>query len=477
MKPFDKIIRNGKVVLPGYERNGLSIGILNGKIASISDTLCDADAAEVIDAAGLAVMPGAVDSHFHLGIYRPMDEDTKTETQSCLVGGVTSILSYFRSGQHYMNRTGDYREIFPLALKQAQGNAYVDFGFHIAPMQASQVDEMEYLVQQGVTTFKYFMFYKSLNLAANAAATENLTGSDSYDLGHLYNIMEEAARLSANSPDTPISVSVHCEDDELIKSFIKKVNAAGIKGLEAYCKARPPLSERVAILKAGTIANATGAVLNVLHMGSGEALEATRDLLKLYPGIKLRREATLHGLGLNYDMLEGKGMGGKVNPPIRTREDGEALWQGVINGEVNWIGSDHACTPERLKPNDLWPASCGFGGTSLMYPYMISEGHHKRGLPLHRIAELVATNPAKAHALYPTKGAISIGMDADLALIDLDMVKTVAVDMLNSAQEYTPFEGMELRGWPVMTMLRGNIVYQNGKTLGAPIGQYLKRPL
>lgn len=478
MNKLDLIILKGTVVAPGHELASCSIGVKDGKIVTISKCLSPEDAEEVIDAKGLAVFPGAIDCHFHLGIYRPIEEDTRTETRSALVGGVTSILSYFRTGQHYMNRTGSYRGIFPEVIRRTKNNSYVDYGFHIAPMENQHVGEMEWLVkEQGVTTFKYFMFYKGLNLAANANATEDLTGSDSYDLGHLYCIMEEAARLNKEVSFEPVSVSVHCEDDELIKTFIKKVNIAGIDGLRAYCEARPPLSERVAILKAGTIAAATGAKLNVLHMGSKEALDATNDLLKIYPQIKLRREVTLHGLGLTYNMLEDKGMGGKVNPPIRTKEEGDALWQGIIRGEIDWVGSDHACTPKNLKPNEVWAASCGFGGTSLMYPYMISIGYHQKNLPLHKIAELVSTNPAKYHALYPKKGAICIGMDADLALIDLNLEKKVTADILNSAQEYTPFEGLFLKGWPVMTILRGKKVYDHGKVFGEPIGKFLKRPL
>jgi len=478
MKKLDTVIINGQVVLPGYVSNDCSIGIKDGKIAAIASDLSIADADEIVDAKGLAVMPGSVDCHFHLGIYRPMNEDTRSETQAALVGGVTTVLSYFRTGQHYMNKTGSYHDILPQALAETKGNAYVDYGFHIAPMDSSHVGEMEWMASEmGVTTFKYFMFYKGLNLSANSSDTKTFTMSDSYDLGHLYSIMEKAAKMNRENSGEPISVSVHCEDDEIIKEFIKRVNKAGIRGLKAYCEARPPLSERLAVLKAGTVAAATGAKLNLLHMGGKEALNASRDLKKMYPGLDMRREVTLHALGLNYDMLQDKGLGGKVNPPIRTQADGEALWEGIMKEEVNWVGSDHACTPAAMKGDELWNAACGFGGTSLMYPFMISEGYHKRKLPLYKIAELISTNPAKAHAVYPKKGSIAVGADADIALIDLNAEKTVTTGILNSAQEYTPFEGMKLNGWPVMTILRGIKVFEAGKTVGLPTGEYIKRPV
>lgn len=479
MSCYDLVILNGHIVLPGRDPVQCNIGVKGGKIRAISDDLTSADGEEVIDAKGLVIFPGSVDCHFHIGIYRPVDVDTRSETESALVGGVTTVLSYFRTGQHYLNKTGSYNEIIPEVLAYTQGNAFVDYGYHIAPMTSEQVNEIDWMVREaGVTTFKYFMFYKGLNLSASSTDGKALTMSESYDLGHLYAIMEEIAKANEKyGSKGRISVSVHCEDDELIKQFIKKVNQAGLKGLRAYCEARPPFSERVAVHKASAVAAFTGANLNLLHLSSAEALKAAREVGELYPWADIRREVTLHHLGLTYDMLEGKGMGGKVNPPIRTQYDVDALWDSVKKGEVDWVASDHACTMSELKGDELWPAACGFGGTALMYPFMISEGYHKRKLPLSRIAELVSTNPARAHACYPQKGSITIGADADFAIVDMDLERTVTADMLHSAQDYTPFEGFVLKGWPVRTILRGKTVYNNGDVIGEPQGQYLKRPL
>ncbi len=473
MEKYDLLIKNGAVVLPDRVEN-CTIAVKDGKIASLSLTeIGDEEAREILDAKGLTVMPGAVDCHTHFGIYAPMDQDVSSESKAALTGGVTTMMSYFRTGAHYMNKTGPYHEIYAEALEQAAGNAYCDYCFHLAPMDHLQVKEMEWLVEQGVVTFKYFMFYKGLNLGANS--TVSPTMSDCYDLGHLYDIMEEAARLNTMLKNKPVSVSVHCEDDEIIKAFIRKVNAAGLEGLQAYSEARPPLAERVAIMKAGTVANATGAKLNVLHITSAEALQATRDLLKIYPDIQLRRECTLHALGLTWEMLQGNNCA-KVNPPLRTAADNEALWEALKNGEINWVGSDHAMTPKALKlDDDMWGSCCGFGGTSLVYPFMISEGL-RHGLSLPQIAQLVAENPAKAHAAWPQKGSIEVGADGDFALIDLEMEKTVRAGEDFSAQEYNVFEGIKLKGWPVITILRGKKVYEKGQILGQASGKYVKRP-
>lgn len=479
MSKFDLVILGGTVVLQGAEPTKCDIGVKNGKIAAIADQLDPKDAEDVIDAKGLVVFPGSVDCHAHLGIYRPIEEDARSETASSLVGGVTTLLSYFRTGAHYLNKTGSYKEIMPEVLEYTSGNSYVDYGYHIAPMTRDQIDEIDWMVKEvGISTFKYFMFYKGLNLSASSADGKSLTMSDAYDLGHLYAIMEEVRKADLNYGDKGrVCVSVHCEDDELIREFIRKAKEKGFEGLRAYYEARPPLTERVSIHKASALASSTKARLNLLHLTSADALKAALEVQKLYPDLDVKIEVTLHHLGLTYSMLDGKGLGGKVNPPLRTEEDVEALWKGILKGKVDWVGSDHACTMSELKGDELWSAACGFGGTGLMYPFMISEGYHKRGLSLSRIAELVSTNPSRAHACYPKKGCIAIGADADLTFVNLDLEKEVTADILHSAQDYTPFEGIVLKGWPVRTILRGRTVYLNGEIIGKPQGEFIKRPV
>jgi dihydropyrimidinase/allantoinase len=478
MSKFDSVVVGGTVVFPGYKPQRCDLGIKDGKFAAIADKISTADGDEVVDAKGLMVFPGCVDSHSHIGIYRPVDCDARSETASSLVGGVTTLLSYFRTGQHYMNKTGSYKDIYPEVLALTQGNSYVDFGYHIAPMDGSQVKEIEWLVQHGVTTMKYFMFYKGLNLSASSTDAKAHTMSDVYDLGHLHSIMEETQRVASQYGNgSRIAVSVHCEDDEIIRKFMDKVKREGLDGLEAYSKSRPGLSERVAIHKAAAVAADTKASLNLLHLSSADAFVAAMEVKRLYPDTDIRTEVTLHHLGLTYKLLEGKGLGGKVNPPLRTSEDIVTLWEGVLKGQVDWIGSDHACTGSELKGKELWAAACGFGGTSLMYPFLISEGYHKRGLPLARIAELISSNPARAHACFPQKGQIAIGTDADLALINLELTKKVTAGALHSAQDHTPFEGVQLKGCPVRTILRGQTAFLNGNIVGTPKGAYLKRPV
>jgi dihydropyrimidinase/allantoinase len=479
MSRYDTVILDGRVVVEGRGVIECGIGIKDGRIATLAADLTPGDGDEVVDAGGKVVFPGAVDCHYHLGIYRPISEDAESETRSSLVGGTTSVISYFRTGSHYLNRTGSYREIFPLVLESVEGRAYTDFGFHLAPMSREHLDEVVWLAgDAGVSSFKYYMFYKGLNLSASSTDAASYTMTEDYDLGHLLALMEKVAEADqAHGERGRISLSIHCENSELIKLFIERVRELELPPLEAYSRARPPLTERLSIHEAGVLAEAADVRVNFLHLSGLEALEASRQVRSLYPRLDLRLETTVHHLSLTYDMLEGKGLGGKVNPPIRTPADVEGLWAGVFSGEITWVASDHACCLEEMKGEDLWPALPGFGGTALLYPVLITEGHLKRGLPLERVAELASTNPARAYACYPQKGTIAVGSDADLTLIDIGREQTVSPSLLLSAQDHTPFSGIALAGWPSRTLLRGRTAFLDGDVVGTPDGQFLRRPL
>ena len=468
MSRYDTVVLGGLAVLPGEGLVECAVGVHGGRIAVLTDDLRASDGDEVVDARGFVVLPGAVDSHLHPGIYRPLAEDFDTETRSSLIGGATTVLTYFRTGRHYLNRTGSYRQIFRELDLAANGRAHTDYGFHIAPMNAGHLDEIERLATEaGIASFKFYLFYKGLNLAADSTGAAAYTMSEDYDFGHLYQIMGRvSASDTARQGEGRISLSLHCEDSELIKLFVERMRGRALPPLEAYSKSRPPVAERLSIHEVGVMADATGARINLLHLSSEEALTSAGQLRTLYPTLDVRLETTVHHLFLTYDMLEGRGLGGKVNPPIRTQRDVDALWAGVSSGAIQWAASDHACCMEEHKGDDLWPALPGFGGTALLYPVMISEGYHRRGLPLERIVELVSTAPARAFGCYPRKGRIGIGSDADLVLVDLEKEHIVTPELLHSAQDHTPFQGVAARGWPVRTLLRGRTVYQDGEFMG-----------
>jgi dihydropyrimidinase/allantoinase len=451
------------------------LGIRDGRIAALTDAIPPADAGQVIDARGRLVLPGAVDSHFHIGIYRDLAIDAESETRSALAGGVTTVVSYFRTGSHYLNKSGPYRTIFPEVVAATEGHAHTDFAYHLGIMTTEQLDEIDWLVrEQGVASFKYYMFYKGLNLTSDSTRGTDYTMSDSYDLGHLYRLMTKVAAASkAYGHRGRISLSLHCEQAELLRVFIEEARRVGAEGLEAYHKARPPLTEVLSIAEALVLTEATRAPVNLLHLSSHDAVQAAWIGRHRHPHLDIKLETTLHHLALTY---ETSGPGGKVNPPIRSEADREALWRAVLDGSIDTIVSDHACCSEEEKEGDFWSALPGFGGTALLYPYLLSEGP-RRGLSLTRIVELASANPARAFGLYPRKGALSIGSDADIAVIDPDREQTISPGVLHSAQDFTPFAGMKIRGWPTHTLLRGQLVFDGKTVTGAPSGAYVKRPV
>jgi dihydroorotase (multifunctional complex type) len=477
MARYDLAVLNGTAVIPYTGAVRCDIGVRDGQIAALAETIDPVQAAEIVDARGKLVFPGAVDSHFHLGIYRSLAEDATSETRSAVAGGVTSVISYIRTGQHYLNKSGPYREIFPEVLALTEGRAYTDYGFHVAIMTSQQLEEVDWLVRaQGVASFKYYMFYKGLNLTADSTRGSDYTMAESYDLGHLYLFMRQvAAAAQRYGRAGRISLSLHCEHAELIRVFIEEVRRSALSGLEAYHRARPPLTERLSMAEAVILADAARCPVNLLHLSSAEAVTAAAAAKRDYPHLDIRMETTLHHLALTY--ATAGGMIGKVNPPIRTEDDRQALWAAVLDGRIDTVVSDHACCFEAQKGEDLWKALPGFGGTALLYPYLFTEGHLRRGLSLTRIAELASANSARAFALYPRKGTIAPGCDADLAVIDPERELTVAPEVLLSAQDFTPFAGMRVRGWPTQTILRGQVVYAHGEVAAAPAGRYLRRPL
>lgn len=478
MARFDLAVTGGTVVVPYVGEIRADIGIRDGRIVAITDEpIGPADADDAVDARGKAVLPGAVDAHYHLGIYRDLSVDAESETTSSLIGGVTTVLSYFRTGGHYLDKQGPYREILPEVLAKLDGHSKTNYGLHLAPIIPEHIDEIPWLVDEmGVSSFKYFMFYKGFNLSASSRDSKGFLMTDNeYDLGHLFQIMEKVAQVNAER-DGRVSLSLHCEHSELMRVFIERAKAdPSVSGLAEYSAGRPPLTERLSIEEAAVLADATSVAVNFLHLSSETALGTAVDIAARYPDLDLRREVTLHHLALACEDLEGKGLGGKVNPPIRDRSDNEALWRGVERGQVSWVASDHACCMEELKGDDLWPAAAGFGGTALLYPVLISEGHHKRGLPLERIAQLVAANPAQAYNLYPRKGTIAVGADADLTVVDVDLEQTVTTELCRSAQDHCPFEGVDVKGWPVSTIVGGIPMLRDGEIAKDFPGRYVKR--
>ena len=302
------------------------------------------------------MFPGVVDVHQHWGIYNELSEDAVSESRAAAQGGVTSGITYIRTGAYYLNRTGPYREIFPDVLAAVEGRAYVDYAFHVAPILEEHIDEIPMMIEEfGVPSFKIFMFYGSHGLHGRSNDQGSflmIPEDESYDIAHFEFVMRgvQKARQDerfANDRDH-ISLSLHCETAEIMRAYTKLVEAEGtLKGLEAYSASRPPHSEGLAITIASYLAHETELPnINLLHLSSRKAIEAAMMMAATFPHIDFRREVTVGHLLAD---CETANLGGKVNPPLRPREDVEALWEHVLAGDFSWVTSDHACCKDETK--------------------------------------------------------------------------------------------------------------------------------
>ncbi len=483
---YDLLIKNVRVVRPhGNVVHEGDIAIANERVVKVAPGIDVTQAKKVYDGKGRLAFPGVVDAHMHSGIYSPLDEDAVTESKAAAIGGVTSSLNYFRTGQYYLNKGGPYKKFFPEVLKISKNRFHVDYGYHLAPMNGQHIDEIPMLIEKhGVSSFKIFMFYGSHGLhgKSNSQREFLMIGEDErYDLAHFEFIMRgiQAAREQMPDKARQISLSLHCETAEIMTAYTKLVEKdKSLKGLAAYSASRPQHSEGLAVFIASYLANETALPnINLLHLSSRKAVQAAMMMADVFPHIDFKREVTIGHLML--DITSKAAELAKVNPPIRPREDVEFLWQALLEGELDWVVSDHACCRQEMKVpkryfGNIWMAKSGFGGSEYLLPALVSEGT-RRGMGYNHMARVLSWNPAQRYGLNH-KGDIAEGFDADVALVDPNRTWTIHAKDSPSTQGYTPFEGLELSAHVDATFLRGNLISENGQVLGKPGGQYLHRP-
>ena len=484
---YDLVLRNLRAVFPDDTTapRATDIAVKDGRIAAVGPALEAPASVRTIDGGGLLAFPGVVDAHMHTGIYSPLAEDAVTESRAAAQGGVTSSLNYFRSGQYYLNRGGPYAELLPQVLDICRDRFHVDYAFHLAPVDGQQIEEMPQLIERhGVTSFKIYMFYGGYGLHGASSSQRQflMIGEDeSYDIAHFEFVMRGLQRAGEQFPRLrkELSLSLHCETAEIMNAYTKLVQRAGeLRGLRAYSAARPPHSEGLAIFIAGYLANETRCLnINLLHLSSRKAVDAAMQMAAVFPNVDFKREVTVGHLCLDYDSPAAALA--KVNPPIRSREDVEYLWQALLEGKIDWVCSDHACCRHEMKvsgerPEEIFLAKSGFGGSEYLLPALITEGQ-RRGLQLGRIAALTSANPARRFGLH-TKGNLAPGFDADIALVATGVRDVIDASSSESSQGYTPFQGLELSARVVTTLLRGEVIYDRGRIVGPARGRYLHRP-
>ncbi len=483
---FDLLIKNVRVArATGNGLEDADIAVKDGKFVKIAPNLAADSAAEVYDGQDRIAFPGVVDPHMHTGIYSPLAEDAITESRAAAMGGVTSSLNYIRTGGYYLNKGGPYADFMPEVLEISDGRFHVDYTYHIAPMDHNHIAEIPNLVKEfGQLSYKIYMFYGGHGLHGSAGDQHKflmIDKDEKYDIAHFEFVMRGIQSAMEQFPEyaDDMSLSMHCETAEIMAAYTKIVEKdSSLSGLAAYSASRPPHSEGLAIFIASYLADETNLPnLNLLHLTSAKAVRAAMQMQAVFPHINFRREVTIGHLMLDIDAPTGNLA--KVNPPIRPREDVENLWENMLEGNISWVCSDHACCKHEMKvdqedPGNVWLAKSGFGGTEYLLSAFASEGH-KRGMSYNDIARMSSLTAARRFGLH-SKGDIAEGLDADVVLVDPNETWTVRAADSESQQGHTPFEGQELNARVKTTFLRGQCIFDNNEVLGEPTGQYLRRP-
>jgi dihydropyrimidinase len=480
----DLIIKNANVVIPKVGVLKTNILIENGKIKELTNSSASVNYSKSINANDKYVLPGLIDPHVHYGVFSPIEMAAATESKSAAVGGVTTIMRMLRVYE-------SYKEEISKHLEASARNHFIDYGIHASILNSDQVKDISYLYQSGIHSFKLYMNlgstdnrilmdmspYRNLRLPKNVFVSDELCNS----------VVSKSSTLK-NSV-----VLVHAEDHNTCANLIeekkleksKSKNGASdkspenVKGkptdpskdnpLDLWSKCRPPESEVIAIKKIMNVARQFRSNIYFVHIGSNGALDAILYERQI-GGCNAYIETCPHYLTHSVDFGD---LRGKVVPPLRSKNDVASLWNAIKNGVIDTIGTDHVANTMSLKSgenNDIWTALAGFPGVATMLPVLLHYGVNIRQLPIQRIVELTSFNTSKIFGMFPKKGTIQKGSDADLVIIDLDLVQKVTPDLLQSSSDYTIYDGIKLQGWPIITMSRGKIIMENGTVFPENLG-------
>jgi dihydropyrimidinase len=456
--PYELAITGGTVVLPDGPVP-TNIGVRNGLIARIS---ADAMAARrTIDATGRLVLPGGVDSHCHMDQQpwegRSTADDFRSGTLSAMCGGNTTVLPFAMQmrGQSLRGIVDDYHE-------RARAKAHIDYGFHLIvgdPTPEVLSKELPELIEQGCTSIKIYLTYEGLKL-------------DDYEV---LNVLDLARREG-------VMVMVHAENDACIRWLTDRLLEARKTALRYHVAAHPAIGEREAAFRAISFAELIETPILIVHVSSASVVEEVRRAQAR--GLCIFAETCPQYLFLSSEDIDTADMSGAkcvCTPPPRERANQPAMWRGISDGTVAVFSSDHSPWNYADKvaggPNMAFKDVLnGIPGIETRLPLFFSATQSEGRLSLNQFVEVTTTTPAKLYGLYPRKGVIAVGSDADFAIWDPHKPVTIRNEMLHHAVDHTPYEGMQVQGWPVMTISRGEIVYADGEVNStAGRGRFLRR--
>ncbi len=457
MSDYDLVISGGTVVT-ATDMFQADIGVKDEKITAIGKNLQVGSDTTLIDAKGKYVFPGGIDVHVHFqlpfsGTVSADDFENGTKAAAC--GGVTTVLDFAiqQKGSTIMDAVKARRA-------EADPNVCIDYGLHAAITDWNErtQDEIKQIIDYGIPTFKMFMIYKNEGWMA--------------DDGMLFQALEETKKHGGH-------IGVHAESvdilDMLIERYAKEKEKWGAYG---HALSRPCYTEEEAIIRAIKWAEVTGGRLYIVHMSTGEGADAVRA--GRARGVDVYAETCPQYLLLDDEVFKGEnGHLYATCPQIKKPHDSERLWKGLQEGDVQIIATDTCTFTTEQKAawnGDFRKIPFGMPGVETMIPLIYTEGVGKRGLSLNQFVALVSTNPAKLFGMYPQKGALEVGSDADIMVFDPEREITIRASDLQTNCDWNPFEGWELKGYPFATISRGKIIATEGKFVGeVGHGRFLQR--
>jgi allantoinase len=447
MSSYDLIIRSGIIV---GEQGELSadLAVDDGRIIAVAPALAGSARSE-IDASGLYLFPGGIDPHMHCNEPgRTEWEGFATATAALAAGGTTCMIDMPLNAHP---PTCDVQS-FDAKLAAAQSQAKVDFALWGGLVPGNR-DQLEALAARGVAGFKAFM---------STTGTEDFLPADDLTL---YEGMRVASRLGR-------IVAVHAENRTITDGMAREALLAGRVGVRDYLASRPAIAEYEAIQRAILFAEETKCALHIVHVSTGRGVALVHEAHAR--DIDVTCETCPHYLVFTEEDVERIGALAKCAPPIRSTDEVAALWGYIQSGLLPIVASDHSPAPPELKQSsDFFAIWGGISGCQSTLPLLLTEGYAKRGIALTTIAKVLATGAARRFGFWPQKGTITIGSDADIALVNLHSEAELRTTDLFYRHRQSPYTGMRLKGRIVQTLLRGHVVFRDGQIVGEPIGRYL----
>jgi len=429
------LIKNGSVV---QDDKILQADILSeeGRVVSIRKSITTRPD-QVIDASGKFVLPGVVDVHAHIGDAKfARREDFTTGTRAAAAGGVTTVVDMV------LSTPVDNPDAAKERISRGTRQGVVDFCLHAGMMNQANMGSIEALVELGICSFKAFMcapYY--------------------VDRATLLALMKNTAPFRAVT-------NVHAEDEELSQKLTMELKRAGRVDPIAHNDSKPNEVEEKAIREAIELARTARSKLHISHMSTSQGVGLVKAAKR--NRVDVSAETCPHYLTLTRADVLKLGPYVKMNPPLRTQSDVLALWRGLADGTVEIVSSEHApgdVDEKEVGWENIWDAWGGVPSIETMLPVMLSEGVNKSRITIQQAAKVLSVNPAKRFGLYPKKGLIRVGADADFTIVDLSAESKVSASNLHYKVGWTPYEGWTLRGWPTATIVRGQVVMQDGQIL------------